>query len=42
MHRLRHVVRDTVRSDPDNAANRKAIADILADAQQRIHRLRAD
>ena len=42
MHRLRHTVRDTVRSDPDNAANRKAIADILADAQQRIHRLRAD
>ena len=41
MHRLRHVVRDTVRSDPDNAANRKAIADILADAQQRIGKLTA-
>ena len=41
MYRLRHTVRDTVRSDPDNAANRKAIADILADAQQRIGKLTA-
>lgn len=42
MHRLRHTVRDTVRSDPDNSENRKAIADILAEAQQRIGQLKAD
>ena len=41
MHRLRHTVRDTIRSAPDNSANRKAIADILADAQQRIGKLTA-
>lgn len=42
MHRLRHTVRDTVRSAPNDGETRKTVADILADAQARIAALKAD
>lgn len=42
MHRLRHTVRDTVRSGSNDAEMRKAVADILTDAQERIAALKGD
>ena len=39
MWRLRHAVIEAVRSQPDDPDVRKAVADILADAQERIARL---
>jgi DNA-binding PadR family transcriptional regulator len=42
MWRLRHAVIEAVRSQPDDPDVRKAVADILADAQDRIARLGDD
>jgi len=42
MWRLRHAVVEAVRSQPDDPDVRKAVADILADAQDRIARLGDD
>jgi DNA-binding PadR family transcriptional regulator len=39
MWRLRHAVIEAIRSQPDDPDVRKAVADILADAQDRITRL---
>jgi DNA-binding PadR family transcriptional regulator len=40
MHRLRHTVRDAARSAANDGETRKAIADILAEAQERIAALK--
>ncbi len=42
MWRLRHAVREAVRTDPDDADRRKAVADILTEAQERISKLSDD
>ena len=42
MHRLRHTVRDTVRAGSNDEDTRKAISDILADAQERIAALKGE
>ena len=39
MWRLRHAVREAIHSNPDDPDRRKAVADILADAQERISKL---
>ena len=39
MWRLRHAVREAIRAYPDDLDRRKAVADILADAQEKIARL---
>ena len=39
MWRLAHAVREAVRAYPDDPERRKAVADILADAQDRISKL---
>ena len=39
MWRLRHAVREAIRAYPDDPDQHKAVADILADAQERISKL---
>lgn len=39
MRRLRHAVIETLRSQPEDSARRRAIADILGEAQEKITRL---
>lgn len=40
MWRLRHAVREAVRAQPEDLDRRKAVADILAEAQEKISRLK--